>query len=214
TTLLKLILGLLVPTQGEVRLFGKLAHQLNRQERSQIGYVRQRAWDIDPSFPGTVYEAAQTALYAQAGLGRWLDRAQRAQVDQALEQVGLWPLRHALVRELSVGQQQRLYLARALSCQPQLLLLDEPTSAVDIDAQRQFYDLITHLNRQHGVTVILVSHDLDSIAAQAQTLLCLNHDLLYYGPVEAGLSREASELGFRGTQPLLHRHPWSTEHEH
>lgn len=186
TTTLKLALGLLKPTEGEVRVFGKPASRLNRLERSRIGYVRQRAWDMDGSFPGTVHEVAQTALYARVGIGRWLNKEHRNRIAAALAEVGLWDKRKALVRELSGGQQQRLYLARALACDPQLLLLDEPTSAVDAKAQAQFYQLIKKLQQEHHMAIVLVSHDLTTVADEVQHLVCINRTLEYEGPTEEG----------------------------
>jgi len=186
TTTLKLTLGLLKPTEGEVRVFGKPASHLNRLERSRIGYVRQRAWDMDGSFPGTVHEVARTALFARVGIGRWLNKAQQKQIVQSLEEVGLWKMRKSLVRELSGGQQQRLYLARALACEPKLLLLDEPTSAVDVKSQEKFYALIKDLRKAHRMAIVLVSHDLITVADQASQLVCINNTLQYEGTMEKG----------------------------
>jgi len=186
TTTLKLALGLLQPTEGEVRVFGKPASRLSRLERSRIGYVRQRAGEMDGGFPGTIDEVAQTALYARVGIGRWLTKAHRRRVARALEEVGLWRIRKSLVRELSGGQQQRLYLARALACDPQLLLLDEPTSAVDAKAQEQFYKLVRQLHRDHGMAIVLVSHDLITVSDQVDQLVCVNRTLQYQGPVAQG----------------------------
>ena len=209
TTLLKLILGLLTPTQGEVRVFDQPALRLPRRERGRIGYVRQQAWDIDPGFPGTVYEVAQTALYTQTGLGSWPGAMPRSRLEHALRQVGLWDRRHMPIRELSIGQQQRLYLARALACEPQLLLLDEPASAVDAQTQSQFYELIAQLNQNQGISIVLISHDLESVVEQVKTLVCINRVLLYCGPVDEGLHQLASDSRATGVMRLKHEHHWS-----
>jgi len=183
TTTLKLILGLLKATEGEVRVFDRPALRLSRRERSQIGFVRQRAWEMDPSFPGTLLEVAGTALFAQVGFGRRLSSEQKARIQETLEQVELWEKRNELVRELSAGQQQRLYLARALACQPKLLLLDEPTSAVDAKTQSEFFKLIADLHKERDLTIILVSHDLGAVAEQVESLAVINQNLVYRGPV-------------------------------
>lgn len=210
TTLLKLVLGLLTPTQGEVRVFDQPTLRLPRRDRGRIGYVRQQAWDIDPGFPGTVYEVAQTALYAETGLGSWPKAVQRSRLEHALRGVGLWDRRHMPIRELSIGQQQRLYLARALACEPQLLLLDEPASAVDAQTQSQFYELIAQLNQNQGITIVLISHDLESVVEQVKTLICINRALLYHGPVNEGLHQLASDSRAAGVMHLRHEHHWSS----
>jgi zinc transport system ATP-binding protein len=186
TTTLKLILGLLKQTKGEVRVFGKPALRLSRSEKSHIGFVRQKAWDMDPSFPGTVMEVAGTALYPKIGYGRRLKREQKRLIGESLEQVGISHLQNNFVRSLSTGQQQRLYLARALSCEPKLLLLDEPTSAVDAKTQSEFFELISNLRKERVITIVLVSHDLEAVAAQVESLAIINQDLVFRGSVEEG----------------------------
>lgn len=186
TTSLKLILGLLKQTQGEVRVFGKPALRLSRIEKSQIGFVRQKAWDMDPSFPGTVMEVAGTALYPKIGFGRRLSAQQRKFIGESLELVGIGHLQNSLVRELSTGQQQRLYLARALSCEPRLLLLDEPTSAVDAKTQSEFFQLISNLRKEKEITIVLVSHDLETVAREVESLAIINQKLIFRGSVQEG----------------------------
>ena len=198
TTSLKLILGLLKQTEGEVRVFGKPALRLSRSEKSQIGFVRQKAWDMDPSFPGTVMEVAGTALYPKIGFGRRLSGSQRDLIGKSLEQVGIGHLSHSLVRELSTGQQQRLYLARALACEPKLLLLDEPTSAVDAKTQKEFFKLIADLRDEREITIILVSHDLETVAREVESLAIINQELIFRGSVEEGQHYLANQFSISG----------------
>ncbi|HSF04056.1 MAG TPA: metal ABC transporter ATP-binding protein, partial [Solirubrobacterales bacterium] len=145
TTLLRIVLGLLAPTRGSVRLFGKPPSTF--REWGRVGYVPQRA-TMDPALPITVTEVVSTGLGARLGWFRPLSSPGRARVREVLQQVSMD--RHAATRvgALSIGQQQRVLIARALVSEPELLVLDEPTGGIDPDAQQGLYALLRHLNRE------------------------------------------------------------------
>jgi zinc transport system ATP-binding protein len=190
TTLVRVMLGLLEPAHGTVRLFG--APPAAFREWRRVGYVPQRAV-IDPALPATVTEVVETGLGAALGWFRRPAAEARRRVRAALERVGME--RHAATRmnALSIGQQQRVLIARALVPDPELLVLDEPTGGIDPDAQETFYALLRHLNRERGVTLVLVSHDIGAVSREVTTLACLNRRLVFHGRpgdflTEAGLS--------------------------
>ncbi|MCI2429595.1 metal ABC transporter ATP-binding protein [Candidatus Acetothermia bacterium] len=206
TTLLKLVLGLLPAPSGRIRLFGQPLESF--KERAKIGYVRQRALSLEQRFPVTVEE--MVSLGRSPRLSRWRPwssedtRAVRA----AMRAVEIEELRSRSVWELSGGQQQRVFLARVLAQEPELLLLDEPTTAVDPKAEAEFYMLLEKLNREHGLTVILVSHDIETIAQQVTKIACLNKRLLYYGVPEECAHPLLEEL-YAGKRVLHHGHGWT-----
>ena len=154
TTLLKIILGLLEPDQGEVRVFG----QPPQQGRRQIGYVPQRM-NFDRDFPISVWEVVLMGCLSRRGMLQGFTDEDKAEVKDALEKVGMLKFKDHPIGQLSQGQQQRVFIARALASSPKLLLLDEPTASVDPAVQKEFYSLLTLLN-QH-MPVVLVSHDID-----------------------------------------------------
>jgi zinc transport system ATP-binding protein len=178
TTLLRVILGLAPPATGTVRLFGKAPATF--REWGRLGYVPQRA-TFDPSLPATVAEVVNTGLGAALGWFRRAGADGRRRVREALQQVGMDAHLGARVSALSIGQQQRVLIARALVSEPELLILDEPTGGIDPDAQEAFYALLRHLNRERAVTLILVSHDIGVIAREVKTLACLNRRLIFHG---------------------------------
>ena len=178
TTLLRIMLGLLAPTSGQVRLFGHPPASLKQWGR--LGYVPQKA-TFDPSLPVTVGEVVASGLVATMGLFRRVRAAERRRVGDVLAQVGMTAYAAARVGALSVGQQQRVLIARALVSDPELLILDEPTGGVDPEAQTSFYALLHHLNREREVTLILVSHDIGVVAKEVTRLACLNRRLIFHG---------------------------------
>src|SRR5215210_6823715 len=93
-------------------------------------------------------------------------------------------LRHKMIGQLSGGQQQRVYIARALAAQPDLLILDEPTAGVDAESQARFYSLLHRLNKDLGVALIFVSHDIGPLREMLDTVACVDRTLCYYGPPE------------------------------
>lgn len=181
TTLLKVILGLLKPSSGEVRVFGHDIHTL-KEERSHIGYVPQRSSQIDVNFPATVEEIVRTGRTAGRGFFHKFTKADRDAINHALDITDILPYRDHLVDSLSGGQRQRVFIARALAGEPDVIILDEPTVGVDIASGQQFFGFLADLNKTYGLTVILVSHDIDVIAKEVQSLLCINHKVICIGP--------------------------------
>ena len=178
TTLLRIMLGLAEPQRGLVRLFGDPPSSFRQWGR--LGYVPQKA-TLDPHLPVTVEEVVASGLLPTLGLFGRIGAAQRQRIADVLGQVGMHAHRHARIGALSVGQQQRVLIARALVSNPELLILDEPTGGVDPEAQTSFYALLHHLNRERDVTLILVSHDIGVVAKEVTKLACLNRRLIFHG---------------------------------
>ncbi len=178
TTLVKLILGLLPPVCGEVLVFGTSLQQFKDWYR--LGYVPQRAV-LNNGFPVTVREAAAAGRFGRVGLCRNLKREDWEAVEEALEMVGLLSLQHKPLPELSGGQLQRVFIARALAGQPDILILDEPQAGLDDRYLYNFYCLLKRLKEERGITVFIVSHDIGEIGSWADRIICLNKKLLYQG---------------------------------
>lgn len=179
STLIQLTLGGLSPDRGEVYLFGKPLRQF--REWSRIGYVSQKANSFNLGFPATVREVVASGLYGKLGLFRRMTRKHWDRVQQAIEQVGLAAYAGRNIGRLSGGQQQRAFIARALVSDPDLLILDEPTVGVDAHSSEQFYDLLMHLHREEGLTLLLVSHDIGAITTYVDRIACLNKQLFFHG---------------------------------
>ncbi len=179
TTLLKIILGLLHPTEGRVTLFGKDHHDF--KERFRIGYVPQRSTQAVKGFPATVFEVVKSGRVPRLGFFLGFKKKDIEAVENAMEVSGIVRYRDTLVDKLSGGERQRVFIARALAGEPDILILDEPTVGVDIGAQKTFYEFLASLNRDHNLTIIFVSHDVDAISKEVKTVLCLNHNLVCHG---------------------------------
>ncbi len=166
TTLLKLILGLFRPVKGKVRVFGEPPDR----SRRRIGYMPQDARH-DPQFPVTVMDVVLMGRVERGWGGRYSGEDKTA-ARAALAEVGLLSLAGRLFSALSGGQRQRILMARALATQPDLLILDEPTSNVDAVVEARFYDILRELNRR--MTIIIVSHDLGFVSDIVQDVVCVN----------------------------------------
>ena len=205
TTLLRIMLGLLRPSRGKVELFGRPARAF--RDWSRIGYVPQKATSIEARFPFTVEEVVAFGRVGRAGLLRRLGRGDRKAVDRALGQVNMVPHRKALINELSGGQQQRVFIAKGLVSQPDILVLDEPTVGVDVQSQDEFYRLLSRLNREEGITLVVVSHDIDVIANEVGSVACLNQTLICHNTPEEFLKGDYLEkLYGQNRKFILHGH--------
>ena len=173
TTLLRLVLGLLKPSRGMVRVFGGSPEQSS----SRIGYMPQHS-QLDSQFPATVMDVA---LMGRLGHGRPFgpySRKDKDVVGAALEQVGLGNLRRKAFSEISGGQRQRLFIARALACEPDLLILDEPAANLDVVMEGDLYELLQTLNER--VTVVMVSHDLGFVSRVVKSVICVKRRVVMH----------------------------------
>jgi len=202
TTLLRLLAGTLDPVAGRVR----------RRPGLRVGYVPQ-VETINWTFPVTVAECVLMGRAAGRRLP-WRSRAEQAEIDAVLERLGLAGLAHRHIRALSGGQQQRMFLARALLQRPDLLLMDEPTSGVDVRTRHEVLHLLGELNAD-GVAMVLTTHDLNGIAAHLPHLVCLNRRVLGAGPPTAVLTPDVLEATFgarldvleHAGMPIVFEHP-------
>jgi zinc transport system ATP-binding protein len=176
TTLLKIILGLLRPSEGTVKFYGEDIRRFKGWSR--IGYVPQKATNFDANFPATVNEVVLMGRYASIGLLRSVDDEDREIAAAALKQVGMWDYRERLIGDLSGGQQQRVFIARALAGEPELMFLDEPTTGIDRQSNEDFYALLKELNEKQGITLVLISHDIDMVSREVKHIACVDKTLV------------------------------------
>ncbi len=178
TTLLKVILGLIKPERGDVKVFGKNPER----GRRSIGYLPQYTF-FDLNFPISVFDVAITGRYR--GIFKSYSKRDREVALTALKTVGMLEFKDRAIGKLSGGQLQRVFVARAIAREPELLLLDEPTTSIDQEMQKSFYELLSELKKK--MAIVLVTHDLSVVSAYVDEIACLNRRLFYHGPKEEGL---------------------------
>lgn len=197
STLLKLIAGLLTPSTGTVETLGLPAGQAAKR----IAYVTQ-AELVDWSFPVSVWDVAMMGRYPALGLFRRPAAADRAAVESALEQVGMADHRHSQIGALSGGQRRRAFLARAIAADPELYLLDEPVTGVDVATQEDLMELLRR-ETERGRTVISTTHDLAAAAEHFTTVVALNHRVIAMGRSELVLDPDVLSRTYGGHMLVL-----------
>jgi len=179
TTLLKILLGLLTPTRGHVKLTTAAG---SGRSRPRIGYVPQLE-TVDWNFPMTVAQLVLLGRTQQAGPWPWSTREDQRRLKAVLENLEIGELAQRHIRDLSGGQQQRAFLARALIAEPDLLVLDEPTSGVDMRTAENLLHRLAELNRR-GMTILITTHDLNAATAHLPWVVCLNRRIIAEGAPE------------------------------
>ncbi|MBN1152920.1 MAG: metal ABC transporter ATP-binding protein [Dehalococcoidia bacterium] len=198
STLLKVILGLVTPDTGTVHVLGERPEQ----SRHAVGYVAQRP-SFDREFPASVWDVVLMGRYPSAGLFHRYGEDDWAAAEQALARVEMSGARNKQIGRLSGGEQQRVFIARALVGKPKLLLLDEPLAGVDPAMQSGVYELLGELRRE--ITVVMVSHDIGAISVHVDTLACINRRLYYHGSRE--LTPEILEATYQCPVQLIAHGP-------
>ncbi|MGN7410668.1 MULTISPECIES: metal ABC transporter ATP-binding protein [unclassified Sporosarcina] len=179
STLIKILLGLLKPNKGSVELFGEPISSVSHKER--IGYVSQKSNSFNSGFPATVLEVVRSGLTKKTGLLKRFSKADTEAAMNALLEVDMREFADRNIGELSGGQQQRVFIARALAAKPELLIMDEPTVGVDQQNSASFYSMLEKLNRDNGIAIILVSHEIDLVTDLASHVACLNRTMHFHG---------------------------------
>ena len=188
STLIKTILGLVENCCGTVKIFGEtICH--GDKERSikpsskssgKIGYIPQNSIVGFNNFPGTVCEVVSTGLIHGNKLFKRLTKDDNQKIDDILNITGIYNLKNQKVDELSGGQIQRVFISRALVSDPQLLILDEPTNEIDLPYQEKFYSLLEDLNKKRNISIILSSHDINTVSKLVTKVACINKFLFFH----------------------------------
>ena len=176
STLIKTLLGLTRPLSGEMQFGDGLSAK-------DIGYLPQQTL-AQRDFPASVWEIVLSGCLNRCGLKPFYSKSEKEIAKENMEQLGISHLARQCYRELSGGQQQRVLLARALCAARKMLLLDEPVAGLDPKATAEMYELIYELNREHGITIIMVSHDIMAAVPYASHVLHLSNKPLFFGTKE------------------------------
>ena len=179
STLINIILGLLKPDKGTVELFGQNMDAFKQRER--IGYVSQKSNSFNSGFPATVLEVVKSGLTRRVGLFKGFSKQDEQKALEALKTVKMEEFASRNIGELSGGQQQRVFIARALVGEPDLLIMDEPTVGIDQKNVASFYSMLSELNRDHGIAILLVTHEIDLVTELATHVACLNRSIHFHG---------------------------------
>lgn len=191
STLMRIMLGELAPTNGCIRIFNQDVSQF--RDWPKVGYVPQSGLQSADSFPATAEEIVTANLYSQIGLLHFTKKKHRDKARQALELVGMKEYSKRMISELSGGQRQRVMLARVLVNDPEIMLLDEPTTGVDAVTVESLYELLSSLNRKTGLTIVMVTHDIGRASNYVSRVLCLEEGSL----VELGIDQISEELSHK-----------------
>ena len=170
STILKLILGELNQNKGDIKIFGDNIKNFNRWH--YIGYLEQNAYYKMLNFPATVYETVMSNMFCDIGLFKFPNKNCRAKVIESLKLLGMEKYSNRTISKLSGGQIQRVFLARTLVANPKILILDEPTNGVDSETVDMIYNILSDLNKNKNISIIMVTHDIESAAKISSKIFC------------------------------------------
>ncbi|MCD7774537.1 MAG: ABC transporter ATP-binding protein [Clostridiales bacterium] len=186
STLMRTLLGLKSPASGTLTFGDGLL-------KNEIGYLPQQT-DVQRDFPASVKEVVISGCLARTGLRPFYGKAEKKLAQDAMEEMGITDLAKRSYRELSGGQQQRVLLARALCATRKLLILDEPVAGLDPKVTQDMYGVIDRLNKESGITIIMVSHDILQAVNYASHILHLSSKPLFFGKTEDYLKSGAGRM--------------------
>ncbi|MBQ7095185.1 MAG: ABC transporter ATP-binding protein [Clostridia bacterium] len=191
STLMKTLLNLKKPLRGALELDASLSHKM-------IGYLPQQTI-VQKDFPASVREIVLSGCLNRGGIRPFYSKAEKEAARSNMEKMGILPLEKRCYRELSGGQQQRVLLARALSATREVLLLDEPVAGLDPKVTKEMYELIGKLNREEGITIIMVSHDIAAAVRYASHILHIGRKPLFFGKtadyLQTPIGKAFAEMG-------------------
>ncbi len=176
STLIKGILGLIKPMNGKILY--------NNLKQKNIGYIPQET-TVSKHFPASVYEIVLSGTLNSVGLLSFYNNEQKEKADNALKKLKIYNLKEKSFADLSGGQRQKVLIARALCATSKLLILDEPSNNLDYNSRKKLYEILKELNEIDGISIIMVTHDLDHSNLIGKHLLSIKEDDFYYGTVES-----------------------------
>ncbi|MCL2873727.1 MAG: metal ABC transporter ATP-binding protein [Defluviitaleaceae bacterium] len=191
STLIKGLLNLKQPMSGEIIMGNGLL-------ANEIGYLPQQT-AVQRDFPASAYEIVLSGRLSQRGIRPFYSKADKASAKENMEMLDIQNLSKRCYRELSGGQQQRVLLARALCATQKLLLLDEPVAGLDPIVTQDLYKQIYRINKESGITIIMVSHDIHSAVKYASHILHLKNEQVFFGETE-GYVKSGAGVGFLGSE--------------
>jgi len=194
STLFKCMLGLRTQYDGTIRFFGQDIKD-SKKYLSQIGFVPQKPV-IDKNFPATVREIVSMSQNSNDS----------KKVDEVLQKVWMHELADRRIGDLSIGQQQRIFIAKALVNSPRILILDEPVIGLDVYNQDLFFQILSELNTKEKISIIWSSHDLDAVERLANKVACLNKTLFFHGISQEFFSDDEMLKKYSETSMQMHMH--------
>ncbi|MCX7991856.1 MAG: metal ABC transporter ATP-binding protein [Proteobacteria bacterium] len=202
STLVKSILGLTKISSGNIKILG---HPLEKFDQwHKIGYVPQRL-NLSPFFPASVYEVVKMGLQPvkKLSIGEKIKR-----ISNALNLLGIENIKEKNIAELSGGQFQKVIISRAIVSEPEFLILDEPTTALDPETREKFFEIISYLNQEKKTTVVLVTHDTGNAGKYAKKLMYFDRKIVFYGTFEdfCKSDKMSNYFGYGSQHIICHRH--------
>lgn len=185
TTLLRTIIGIVKPASGSIEIFGMPPAEA--VHKRIFGYLPQRQ-KIEFDFPARAIDVVLMGIYAKLGIFGWPSKKDISTARELLSTMDMAGFENEPFGRLSGGQQQRVSIARALINNPKILILDEPSTGIDVVGQENFYHLLKGLQRKLKLTIIMVSHDIGTVTSYVDEIACLNISFRYHGSPIGALS--------------------------